>query len=170
MSAFMFSDENFDAIAATLAGWSVSANYALKNLAQQTFAKLKTPERSAKMPARLDEYTAPEWLFSRWAEELAEANAKSVNCRYYHSTPAEKAEIFGIGAGGQSHYKCQIAKGRKLDLIQFIKVMHCLDYQSCEVNNWEESQIAKEIQATTTEAEATFIRQSAEYNAAKWGI
>lgn len=170
MSAFMLSDENFDAIAATLAGWSVSANYALKDLAQQSFAKLKTPERSAKMPARLDEYTAPEWFFSRWAEELAEANAKSVDCRYYHFTPTEKAEAFGIGEGGQSYYKCQIIKGRKLDLIQFIKVMHCLNYQSCEVNDWEGSQIAKEIQVITSEAEGVYIRQSPEYATAKWGI
>ena len=35
MSAFMLSDENFDAIAATLAGWSISANYELKGLAQK---------------------------------------------------------------------------------------------------------------------------------------
>lgn len=173
MSAFMLSDENFDAIAATLAGWyrnSERHGYDMKQALGEIVKILRTSARDKALRPTLDKQDSVVALLKLWVEELNHANAVSVNYRYSHHSAESMQQVFGIPKDSATGYKCNILRGKRLSIIQLVKVLHCLDYQSCEPNNWRESELAKELAAVTNETAQLYVRTCAEYDAAKWGI
>jgi hypothetical protein len=173
MSAFMLSDENFDAIAATLAGWYCNSErhgYDMKQALGEVVKVLRTPARDKALRPTLDKQDSVVALLKLWVEELNHANAVSVNYRYSHHSAESMQQTFGVSKDNVTGYKCNIRRGKRLSIIQLIKVLHCLDYQSCEPNNWPETELAKELAAVTNKAAQLYVRTCAEYDAAKWGI
>lgn len=66
-------------------------------------------------------------------------------------------------------YECSIAsgKGKVLTFVELAKRLHSIDYQSCEVRDWEEKPEAKMLHAITACLENTIVTSLKEYNEAK---
>ena len=82
---------------------------------------------------------------------LIDANFRSVNARYNENEVSEKYT-----------YKLNIDR---VEPVQIIKHVHCLEYQSCEYDRWERS-LAKRI---CEEIISKAIRNLKGYEEAKWG-
>jgi hypothetical protein len=82
---------------------------------------------------------------------LLDANYDSVNYRYN-----EKEES----------YNYQFKHTELLTPIEIIKACHCLNYQSCEVPNWEKTKAYKIIQNIISQA----TTKISGYEEAEWGI
>jgi hypothetical protein len=160
MSAWMHSKENFDDVAKTISAQLYKSDYNKKRFGQES---VNIISKTIDMPAELyGKFKTPEdrqeWYIERFCEALHKANQESVNYRYDDSL--------------NETYKCKIAtaKGRTLSLVELVKRLHSIDYQSCEVSNWEEKPTAKMLHAITALLENVIVTSSQEYNDAKtWG-
>lgn len=118
MSAFICSKDLFVALACFAAtgrngSFNVDPRY------------LKHPSNKAAL-ALIGEYT-PEGLATHYAQWLYEANARSVDHRYNETNDREKIVIRDI------------AEGTDVPALVILKACNCLDYQSCEPDDWEQS-------------------------------
>ena len=100
----------------------------------------RTPEQNEVMPI---------------AKTLLAANIKSVNARYNESTKMTK-----IDADVDYHYTP----------IQLIKLIHCLDYQSCEYTGWENSKDKKMLNKLELYLFNAMINDNKDYDAGEWTI
>jgi len=85
------------------------------------------------------------------AEKLLYENTRSVNYRY-----------------GEDQVNTITFKETDIDLtpIEIIRLVHCIDYQSCETNDWEQTESYKWLRAI----EDTAIRQVPGYDQAEWRL
>lgn len=91
-------------------------------------------------------------------EILYKANVASVDYRY----PADA----GNAAPDWSWKPSGPIPATLENLVKFLKALDCLEYQSCEPNDWEESQAFKIIRALRGMA----INSLPGYDSAPWGI
>jgi hypothetical protein len=96
-------------------------------------------------------------LFEAIGQELLKENYLSVNHRYLHLDILGKAHKF--------HYRPELGKA-KLKPVVILKLVNCLDYQSCEHEGWPESAACKILESIKSHA----IHQLEGYDAAPWGI
>ena len=121
---------------------------AIVNFAALAFA------RDNYMPHGIPVTTEPQKL----GELLYAANVASVDYRY----PAQANET-------APKWKLQpspLAVNSPHFLVPFLKLLDCLEYQSCERNDWEQSQAYKAIQALRCKA----ISKLPGYEAAPWAL
>ena len=93
---------------------------------------------------------------------LWDENFKSVRHRY------EDIPLDDLGGYmGESKYKFGCDRGvfEEYDPVQVIKACHCLDYQSCEHPEWDES----EAHVFIGSLESRAIREIPGYEEAEWG-
>jgi hypothetical protein len=86
------------------------------------------------------------------AELLLAENTRSINYRYRESTPVEPI-VFSLDAP-------------TLSPIQVLKACDCLDYQSCETDDWESTTACKLISAIKSDA----VRRLPGYDSAEYSI
>lgn len=91
----------------------------------------------------------------RAALVLQAANASSVNYRYVHNTAAQSDADSIV-------YRAE----PRLDAVTLIKQCHCLAYQSCELDSWDESEACAILEAIKNAAH----RELPGYDDAPWGI
>ena len=84
-------------------------------------------------------------------QKLVDENYRSVNCRYDENAPPD---IF-----------CN-APLRAYTVVEVIKACQCYEYQSCETEDWEETEAYAIVQALGARA----IRMLPGYDAAQWNI
>ena len=96
-------------------------------------------------------------FFERVGQELLNENYRSVNYRYKNSEDEEKCHKFS--------YKEKLGE-KKLKPVEILKLVACLDYQSCETDNWETTRAYKILESIKSFA----INQLDGYNEASWGI
>lgn len=96
-------------------------------------------------------------FFERIGQELLKENYFSVNHRYLHLDILGKAHKF--------NYRPELGKA-KLSPVVILKLINCLDYQSCEHEGWETSAACKILESIKSHA----INQLEGYDAAPWGI
>lgn len=87
------------------------------------------------------------------AECLTKANYDSVNFRYSENTEIPQGEYFPVATAFISP-------------VAIIKLIDCLDYQSCEVSNWEDTDAAKILRTI----KGTAIDNLPGYSDAAWSI
>lgn len=87
------------------------------------------------------------------AECLIKANYDSVNFRYSESQEVPVGEYFPVATAFVS-------------AIQIVKLCDCLNYQCCEVDDWEETDAAKIIRTIRNDA----IGRIPGYDEAEWAI
>lgn len=90
---------------------------------------------------------------------LHQANIDSVNYRYAHHEQLPASEW-------QWNPRATYDDKVKSDLVTFIKALDCLEYQSCECDDWKESVACKAIDTLRSIA----ISSLPGYQAAPWGI
>ena len=88
----------------------------------------------------------------RIASVLYAENVRSVNARYNDAAPAHGHE-----------YRIELSH---LSHIGAIKACHCLAYQSCETDDWEETEAAAILRAI----EASAVRKLPGYDEAAWEL
>jgi hypothetical protein len=88
---------------------------------------------------------------------LAAENVRSV-CHRYQDDRAENYLGFVSGRGVKPHVV--------VDPVTIIKLADCLDYQSCETDDWKETTAYRILQGIRSAA----IRSLPGYDAAPWGI
>jgi len=148
MSAFLHGDKAYDSIALTLIRMTNSHDWRVKRLAEDVMGII-IQTRTA--PEDIHIFEIPEWIIKKWSEDLQRANVASVEYRY-------------IGKSLSDHeYKCEPHKGRHLSPVELIKLLYSVNYQSCEVNNWDDTQIAKELRAVTLALAEYIVRESPAY-------
>jgi broad specificity phosphatase PhoE len=91
---------------------------------------------------------ADDW--QRAFDQLSAANAASVGYRYRETCEPVAGEV----------------RIKPVSIIQAIKAIDCLDYQSCEVPGWEETEPARNL-ARLRDA---LTRKLPGYDAAEWSI
>lgn len=96
-------------------------------------------------------------FFEKVGQELLNENYRSVNYRYKNSEDEYKCHKFT--------YKEKLAE-KKLKPVEILKLVACLDYQSCETNDWETTRAYKILESIKSFA----INQLDGYNEASWGI
>jgi hypothetical protein len=67
-------------------------------------------------------------------------------------------------------YRCAQHKGKTLAPVELLKLLDSVDYQSCEVPNWTEAPIAKELHWIIHAIEAQVARSLPEYAKADWSM
>ncbi len=92
---------------------------------------------------------------SELGQNLWNENFKSVNHRYQESEVAPEYEFTAIPG------ICRYAA---------IKAISCLNYQSCEHEEWEKSLEKSFLTQLKTELSETLINEAPQYIAAPWGI
>lgn len=97
--------------------------------------------------------------FTEIGRILLRENAKSVNCRYDNAEPQafEQAESY--------RFRFTI-KPIAQSAVAVIKQAHCLDYQSCEHDEWSDSLAKKILDAIISHA----THRLPGYDAAPWGV
>lgn len=88
---------------------------------------------------------------------LAKANADSVNHRYAHNDDAQQNTLDG--------YEFRPSRVT-LPAVTIIKACHCLAYQSCELDDWEDSEAFAFLQALISHASHNLPG----YDDAPWGL
>lgn len=88
---------------------------------------------------------------------LASENVRSVCHRYETDNPADYAS-FVSGRGVKPHVV--------LDPVQVIKLAECLDYQSCETDDWKETFAYRILERIKSAA----VNSLPGYDNAKWAI
>lgn len=95
---------------------------------------------------------------------FAEANLDSLAARYEDMPRDESDRQFIVECKDKAeHYYFQPPR---LEPVEIIKHAQCLDYQCCEVSDWEGSTLCRQIQAVINAA----IRRLAGYESAEWGF
>jgi hypothetical protein len=89
---------------------------------------------------------------------LLEENVRSVNYRY--------GGRIGDDEKNAAALYCFTYAARPLSPVQLIKAVHCLDYQSCETEDWETTQAWRICQAVLSAATGRLPG----YEAAAWEI
>lgn len=92
---------------------------------------------------------------ARIASVLYAENVRSVNARYKNCEPAHGFKFRRMGLGYL-----------KITPVQIIKACHCLAYQSCEADGWEDS----EAKAILDGIEAAAVRSLPGYADANWAL
>jgi hypothetical protein len=93
----------------------------------------------------------------RLGQLLLDANIASVNYRYAHKPEAQSEP---------EKFVWRPSRARELTAVEAIKALQCLDYQSCEVQDWRASREAKIISALKSVA----ISELPGYDTAPWSI
>lgn len=173
MSAFVHSDENFDEVAKTIARQLFTTDYNKKSFAQKTARLIEdnyfeNKRLSYTKPANLfsTEEDKQEWYIERFCEDMAKANQLSVATLY-----GERAKGY-FGDALTTPYKCSIAKSkaRTLSLVELVKRLHSIEYQSDNVPNWETTETGKILRQIIAMLEHVIVTGLQEYNDAKtWG-
>lgn len=153
MSAFTHSDKAFNSIAFTLDRMKDSADWSVKHLMDEILTVISA-RRSA--PDEIASYCVPTWIIDRFCEDLQRANLASVNYRYREN------EVIP--------YTCVPHKGDRLAPIALAKLLDSVNYQSCEVPNWEETPIAKELVEIRRALDSHIVRNLADYQKAAWSM
>jgi len=96
-------------------------------------------------------------LFEAIGQELLKENYLSVNYRYKDNEAMTKAHKF--------KYVPNLGKAT-LTPVEILKLVNCLDYQSCEHEGWKSSAAYKILSSIKSYA----INQLDGYDAAPWGI
>lgn len=90
---------------------------------------------------------------------LAAENARSVNTRYaHHNQPEDPPNVTGKRI--QHYIK------NPLTPVQLLKAIQCLDYQSCETDDWNTTRAFNLLQTYQSRAIAALPG----YEQAKWGL
>lgn len=84
-------------------------------------------------------------------QRLWDENLRSVNFRYREQTEPVV-------------YKHKMVPS--ISAVQILKAIHCLSYQSCESNDWEETQAYSVLK----QIESSAVRNVPGYDEAAWGI
>ena len=119
MSAFICTKDHFVALACFAAtrrsgSFNVDPRY------------LQHPSSKAHLALIGGEYLDHE-LATHYAQWLYEANARSVDYRYRETNEREKIVIRDV------------AQGDDVPALVILKACNCLDYQSCETDDWKDS-------------------------------
>ena len=88
-----------------------------------------------------------------WAAELYSENVRSVNHRYSERTKRTGFVYVPVPTRG-------------MDPVQVLKLIHCLEYQSCEHKGWERSEARRFLRYVSDRA----AMELPGYEAAKWSI
>jgi hypothetical protein len=89
---------------------------------------------------------------------LLDENVRSVNHRYRDECSSDEKNE-------SSNYRFT-PSSRYFSPVQIIKAVHCLDYQSCETDDWETTLAYKICQAILSAA----CRNLPGYDQAQWGV
>lgn len=92
---------------------------------------------------------------ARIASILYAENVRSVNTRYRESEP-----MHGFA------FKPVMRLAARLSLVQVIKSCHCLDYQSCETDDWEDTEACAVLRGIESAAVCCLPG----YESAEWGM
>lgn len=95
-----------------------------------------------------------------WAE-----NWRSLNARY-PDTPTNRADTPGIIAEVAKDYRYHAPHSDMLSPLQIIKACHCLNYQSCESDDYEQTLAFHILEAI----ERAAVRKIPGYDDAPWGL
>ena len=103
------------------------------------------------------------------ATALAQANLDSVEARYPDTRDEGAAKGFNVAEDNLAYLAlCQKAAhnsaAHHIPLVEIIKAVHCLNYQSCEVDGWD-SHSAKYL---LDRIEAHAVRKLPGYDEAPW--
>jgi hypothetical protein len=93
---------------------------------------------------------------SEIGQKLLDENVRSVNYRYRETDKAERYEFKRWT--------------RPLQAITVIKAIECLDYQSCETDDWRQTEAFAILQAIKDAAIENLPGYKAAYDAAPWGM
>lgn len=99
------------------------------------------------------------------AQTLAKCNIESVEHRYPGSNAAQ--DYMGITRNDYIAF-CVQESGKplpKLSIVQIAKHCDCLDYQSCEIDSWYDSDGYKILTAIRNK----LLKQLPDYELAEWG-
>jgi hypothetical protein len=118
----------------------------------------------SELAKRDDEITADELGFILWAENVA-----SVSYRYPDDTPETLPGTMvqteaGMVAECTQGYKFERMFGRQPTAVEALKLIACLDYQSCEHEGWKDSEAFRILEGLKD----ALINQLAGYSAASW--
>lgn len=105
----------------------------------------------------LDDHRANEADFSHIYKTLAEENVRSVCARYKGDKPSEYADFLRPTLKG---------KTPPVSPVTILKLCDCLDYQSCETDDWESTAACKLLRRIRAEA----VRLIPGYEEAPWAI
>jgi hypothetical protein len=104
------------------------------------------------------------------ARSLAKENIRSVAHRYPDDTDGNRpgpclkdAEIEEAAAIYAAYF---LANPQHLPPVQILKLVHCLDYQSCETDDWRQTSAFKQLEWITTYA----INRLPGYEDAMWSF
>jgi hypothetical protein len=92
---------------------------------------------------------------SAFVNDLQAKNVESVAFRY-REEPSDVRRIV---------YR----KTLPVPLEQIIKWLECIDYQSCELAHWEDTQVCKASQELVSILSGAIVKRSASYDSASWG-
>ena len=97
------------------------------------------------------------------AKAMAKANIKSVDHRYPDNADKLADKLFIQACGSEAG---QFGKHKQYTPVEIIKAAQCLDYQSCEHDEWEQSNVKALLDHVISKA-TTMLPG---YNDAPWGI
>jgi hypothetical protein len=95
------------------------------------------------------------------ANDLIRENARSIVSRY-----GEDANMGVVKPFKDATEVLQFAREDKMSALQIIKSVHCLDYQSCESDDWNETKACKALKYI----EGRAVSALPGYDEADWGI
>ena len=108
---------------------------------------------------------------TRVANILGAENVRSVNYRYAHNADAQETFTLFTGKQIREH-------AHEVSPVQIVKLCDCLKYQSCETDDYEQTEAyallmtirAKACEIAGYPAEFSAYCDRPEYNAAQWGM
>jgi hypothetical protein len=115
-----------------------------------------------------DKRYAPEKWANKTPQDLCalleHANRVSVNHRYRHSDGIPAVSVVEFVWTKKDDAAAPVSA-----LVAF-KLIQCLDYQSCETDDWRDSEACAFLDWLQSKAAAAVIRALPAYDAAPWGI
>jgi hypothetical protein len=100
-------------------------------------------------------------VLSREANTLKAANVKSVSARY-----GDRTKMMGINGEPIEVNALAYSKASQRSPIELLKLVDCLEYQSCEFEGWKKSKASKLLD----EYRAYITRSIPGYEKAAWDI
>lgn len=171
MSAFMHNPEAFDEVAKSITRNLYTHDYNKNHFAKKSASTIENEMRESLelrvttevYGKNLTEEDKQEWYIERFCEALHKANQESVKALYH----GRSKELFGDVL--EDAYKCSIpnAKGKTLSLVELVKRLHSIEYQSNNVSNWDELPAAKTLHAIVALLEHVIVTSLPEYDEAK---
>ena len=95
-------------------------------------------------------------VLTELGKKFLRLNIKSVNFRYDENIKYDHANSYKF-------------KYREVPIIQSIKSLHCLMYQSCEIHNFLKNKTYKKMKELEKILTSSFIHNCQEYRDAEWG-